>query len=268
MNFDRRLAVAATFVLAGLMTQCESSGPTAPRPTRTRSVSTTVQVPAVPTAPITLATSDAQGQASVTLDVAALAAIVKAQGGPVSIKMTDLASADYGTLAAGEQAMLAQARNLVMATLVFNIARSSTRAGAQSELPVPTNPQLVSQSSGGGQGTLFFKVKNNSGKRCTPGVVDVASITSGAYSPLTSSAAIDDEFPLQNIFGNTQDFADYLVRTWIFDFECPRVTPNPTASPRPTSTPRPSPTPSPTPPSGGSGGSGGIRAPEKPLPPG
>lgn len=217
MRIDRRIAAAAACVMAVALTQCAKSV-TAPQSTRTHSVVTTAQVPATPTAPVTLATSDPESQVQVTLDVATLQQIVQLAGGPATIKMTDMAPVDYTSLPAGESAQIG---NKTMAVLVFDIQRS---AAASVGLSVASGDADANAAAAQGTGSMAFKVKNNTGRRCTPGKVDLLQIFGSASSLLNSNVTIDDDTPLQNIVGSS-DSITLAVRHFIFDFECPRIVP-------------------------------------------
>jgi hypothetical protein len=189
---------------------------------RTHSVATTVQVPRIPTAPITLTTNDPESSAQVTLDVATQQKIVQAYGSAVTIKMTDMAPVDFGTLAATESAQLGGPREAKV--LVFDIQPTSS---ASLSLAGPAQGFGFAQSimaQTAGKATMAFKVKNNTGTRCTPGKVDLRQIFGSSSDLLTSTLVIDDDHPLQNISGSSEDIV-LGVRHFIFCFECPRVVP-------------------------------------------
>lgn len=222
MKFDNRIVAAGACVMALSLTQC-SSDPTAPSAPRTRSVATTVSVPATPTAPITLSTNDPESQVSIVLDVPTLQAMVALAGGPVSIKVTDMAPVDFSSqLPASERALIGKSGKLVMSVLVYDITRSSANAVGSTAAAVASYSSLVSRNAVLA-GTQTFKLKNMTGKRCTPGSVDMIQIFGSTSKALTGTSTIDDDVPLQNITGTVSGSAENVLH-FIFDFECPRVT--------------------------------------------
>ena len=222
MKFDKRIVAVGACVMALSLTQC-SSDPTAPSAPRTRSVATTVSVPATPTAPITLSTNDPESQVSIVLDVPTLQAMVALAGGPVTVKLTDMAPVDFASqLPASERALIGKSGKLVMSVLVYDITRSSANAVGSTAAAVASYSSIVSKNAVLA-GTQTFSMKNNTGKRCTPGVVDLLQIFGVSSNLLTSSINIDDATPLQNITG-TATATGQAVLHFIFDFECPRVT--------------------------------------------
>ena len=203
--------MAATCVMAVVLTACNKSS-TSPEPARTHSVTTTASVPANPTAPLTLTTNDPQSSVQVTLDAASLQAIAQAVGGAASVKLTDMAPVDYGTLPSTEVAKFGQQP---LGILVLDV----TPAGAAG-----SNLAMASRLANSTIHITNFSIVNNTGKRCTPGVVDLYQIFGSTATLLASTIVIDDAQPLQFISGSAND-VNYAVLHFIFDFECPRVTP-------------------------------------------
>lgn len=186
---------------------------------RTRSVKVTATIPANPTTPILIQTDDPESEVDVTLPVEALEAIIEAAGGPVQVTMTDMAPTDYDTLPASERALVEQ--NPSLATLLFDIVPISALSPGEVS---SGSGSLRAQQAEQANPRAFFKVKNRSGRRCTPGVVDFYQIFGANSTRLPSTIVIDDESPLQNIQGESSDIA-FEVLHFIFCFECPRVTP-------------------------------------------
>lgn len=222
VNIRKMLAASAAGLMVASLTQCKKS-PTAPATasTRTHSVVTTVQVPATPTAPITLSTNDPESNVQVTLDVAALQQLVQLVGGAAQIKMTDMAPKDYTSLPASEAALVNK-DDKSLATLVFDISASAAAGTANAFDPFSTAVPAYQTSHA--DPTFTFNVKNNSGKRCLPGKVDLEQIFGSNATDLNSTIFIDDDTPRQNIIGTDHDLA-MSVEHFIFCFECPRVTP-------------------------------------------
>ncbi len=208
--------VVAAAALSVSLVACHSN-PTAATAVRTASVAATVQVPAVPTAPITITTNDPQSNVQVTLDVKTLQQIAQLVGGAAQIKMTDMAPVDYKTLPASEQALVNH-DSKSLATLVFDIQPSSSVSAIAA---LRTFPVLAQTTSGS---TFTFKIKNDTGKRCTPGTVDLLEIFGSSSGLLSSAVVIDNDIPLQNISGTAEQVL-IQVKHFIFCFECPRVTP-------------------------------------------
>jgi hypothetical protein len=136
MTVDRRSAIVAVCVIAASITSCKKDV-TAPVIARTYSVTATGQVPAVPTAPVTIATNDTASHVSATLSVTQLQAIVAAAGGPVTIAMTDVGSADYATLPADVLALVKpDAIVIVFSTTLTNGGAINSSATVDIDIPV------------------------------------------------------------------------------------------------------------------------------------
>jgi hypothetical protein len=104
----------------------------------------------------------------------------------------------------------------------------------------------VTQANTSGQKNLLgangvSKLKNDTGKRCTPGKVDLGQVFGTSSSLINSNVIIDDDAPIQNITSDSDELG-IKIRHFIFSFECPRViavtaTPTPMATPTPTIAP-------------------------------
>jgi hypothetical protein len=214
MKLDRRIALVATLMIAASLTNCKGS-PTAPFNNRTYSVVTTIAVPATPTAPVTIATSDPNSHVQVTLPVAAVQAIVQAAGGGASVKMNDMAPTDYGTLPASEHALIGPQP---IATLVFDITKSSAAAGLASAsagfggISAAAVPSVV---------PVFLTLTNFSGTRCAAGPVLTFEISGTTKLSLTGLSA-DNSTPNQIISGTVN--LDFSFLHFVIDIECPLVT--------------------------------------------
>jgi hypothetical protein len=213
MKLDRRIALVATLMIAASLTHCKNS-PTAPFNDRTYSVATTAAVPAVPTAPVTLATNDSASHVQVTLSVAALQSLAQAAGGAATIKLTDMAPTDFGTLPASEQANIG---SQALVVLVFDVTKSSAASAGLAIAPAVVSPISAQTTSG----TTSFTLVNNSGIRCKAGRVDMFEIF-GSNLTTISGATIDDSTP-QIITASNVSVALNILH-FIFSFECPRAT--------------------------------------------
>jgi hypothetical protein len=218
MKLDRRISVVATLMIAASLSNCKES-PLAPFNNRTYSVtSPPVSVPAVPVAPVALATNDPNSTVHVTVPVTALQAIVQAAGGAVTVTLKDVAPADYGTLPAGTQAQIGPQPLL---TLLFNFQKSSAASAelaiasknlSPSILKSLSNPVLV--------GPFVLVSPVFLGSRCPAGTIKVFQII-GTTSFQVQSATIDNSTP-QIISGNLFiDIADVVGGNIVLDFECP-----------------------------------------------
>ena len=136
MKVDRRIAIVAVCVIAASLASCKKDV-TAPVVARTYSVAATAQVPAAPTAPVTISTNDPGSHVAATLSVAQLQSIVTAAGGPVTIKMTDVGSTDFSTLPASVVATLKPNDVvIVFSTTLASGATVSPSATANISIPV------------------------------------------------------------------------------------------------------------------------------------
>jgi hypothetical protein len=157
---SKRLAASTVAALAIAAAGCSESTAPAKSTPRTVSVSTSATVPAVPTAPITLATNATESQVSVTLPATALQNIVQALGGPVSITMTDVAPADVASkLPAGSSALIDASKTAAL--ILFDAQRSGA-----SSLADLTSEMILAQV--GGNVDIPFRFKPFSAG-CTAG---------------------------------------------------------------------------------------------------
>jgi hypothetical protein len=218
MKLDRRIALVATLMIAASLTHCKNS-PTAPFNDRTYSVaSPPVSVPAVPVAPVALATNDPNSTVHVTVPVTALQAIVQAAGGAVTVTLKDVAPTDYGTLPAGTQAQIGPQPLL---TLLINFQKSS---GAAADLAIASknlSPNILESLSNPVLSGPFALVSPVFlATRCAAGTINVFQII-GTTSFQVQSATIDNSTP-QIISGNLFiDIADVVGGNIFLDFECP-----------------------------------------------
>ena len=213
MKLDRRISVVATLMIAASLANCHESL-TAPFNNRTYSVVTTTAVPATPTAPVTVTTSDPNSHVQVTLPVAALQAIVQAAGGAASVTVNDMAPTDYGTLPVSEHALIGPQP---ISTLVFDITRTSAAAGLAS-----ASAGFIPGISAAANfvGPFFVSVTNFSHSRCAAGPVWAYEI-SGTTKESISGFTADNSQPNQIISGNV--LFDFSFLHFVIDIECPIV---------------------------------------------
>ena len=182
----------------------------------------TASIPAAPSAPVSITSTMSGGEFSVTLPPEAQRELVSLAGGAVEVKVTDLAMSDLSMLPASEQASI-NSNSGVTAILVFDVTRVGGAGGAGGMSGASKRfPSLAT-------GSLTFSVKNNSGKRCSPGVADLVQIFGTTSTKLSSTVVFDDAMPDQNISGDSQDVV-YSVLHFVFCFECPRTSTGSTGS--------------------------------------
>jgi hypothetical protein len=173
---SKLLSVSSVAALAVALASCSTSTAPAKSAPRTASVVTTAAVPAVPTAPVTLATASTESNVSVTIPVAVLQDIVAAYGGPVSIKLTDVAPKDFASLLPAGTAGTFDAATSA-SVLLFDITRSAAA------LAQVTSETILYQ---GATTSWPFRVVPF-GASCTPNTLTASakSATANADVPLT-----------------------------------------------------------------------------------
>ena len=161
-------------VLLVAVVGCKDS--TSPYTARTRSVTTTTTIPATPTAPVTIATNDAQSKVSLTLDVSAQQALNAVAGGPAQVKLTDVAPTATATLPAAERTFVENTGG-AFGTLVLEV----TRAGAAtSSLRSLFEPNMGNQVASCFNIPISFAYYPRSAAfRMQPGTVDVYAVWTG-----------------------------------------------------------------------------------------
>ena len=214
MKVNRQIAIVATFLMAASLTQCKKS-PTAPFDTRTYSVpATPVTVPAVPTAPIVIATNDPNSHVQVTLPVATLQAIVQAAGGAATVSMTDLAPTDFGSLPSDEGAKIG---SRPLTVLSFSITKSSSAASVASSASGTATLQHHRGASDAGSGGQLHD-QFPAGTTCNAGIV-LYEINATSSILLSSTFTINAGPPV-TATGTTSQLT-FNGLTALLDFECP-----------------------------------------------
>jgi len=117
------LAISLSVAVVTTVAACNRST-TAPVSNRTKTVTAVASVPAVPTAPVTVATSDPQSNTSATFDVATLNQIVSLVGGAAKVTMADVPPADFASTA--EAATVNQVSGTQLGVIEFNFTSASS----------------------------------------------------------------------------------------------------------------------------------------------
>jgi hypothetical protein len=211
---SKLLSVSSVAALAIALASCSTStAPAAKATPRTASVVTTAAVPAVPTAPVSLTTNTTESKVAATLPVAALQAIVAALGGPVTIKMTDVASKDFtATLPTGSAAAIDPARTA--GVFQFSAVRSSAM---QSQV---TSGTLLAQASNGSY-TVDFKF-TPFGATCRSGTTGAYFLSAGGVKTIATLTG----FAIDNLGGLSFTYAvpASLISAYTIVVECDGVT--------------------------------------------
>jgi hypothetical protein len=214
MKVDRRIAIAATFLMAASLTQCKTST-TAPYNGRTYSVtSPAVTVPATPTAPVTVATSDPQSAVQATLSVSTLQAIVASVGGAATVTMTDF---DPSELSASVRALIGPNPAKI---IQFNITKSGSAAAVA--LDPARAASIAAQVTGSGT-SVSFNITLSNGATCgTQPALYVLSSAGTSFSLVDNTSFTFNAGPPTTISGTTTQLQVNQL-TSLMNFYCQGV---------------------------------------------
>ncbi len=217
MKVDRRIAIVATFAVAGALAQCKSNS-TAPYDPRTYSVtSAPLAVPAVPTVPLTISTNDPNSHVSVVLPVATLQALVAAAGGAATVTMTDVAPPDFATkLPAG---VAAQINSKPLTVLTITVAKSS--AAASSVVSAARGSVVAAATSA--NPPIAFTIELPGGTTCPTAPVLYVLTSSGVLNAIDNTNFTIALGPPVILSGTTTQLALNQLSS-ILAFECPTAT--------------------------------------------
>ena len=138
-NHHRLMASVALAGFAVLLSACDKTTTAPSGSHRTQSVTATASIPANPTAPVTIQTTDPQSQVAVTIDPATLKLFATAAGGAGTLTMTDLAPKDYNQAPAGFRSVV-PASDSVMGVFTFSVQKAAGSKVAANRASFATQP--------------------------------------------------------------------------------------------------------------------------------